>query len=386
MEIATKSRWPWSKALESASRTKTSTTGRKAGDAKRRDVDSRAKFKSRDRAYILQSLATLVDHGVPLPKALETLAREKTLRRYAGVLEGLRRGVESGEGLSAVMSRYPGCYSALIVQQIRVSERAGTLPSTLERIAAQLEAAGQLRWQVARKLAYPLLLLGAGGLAVTFMLMFVVPVFQQTYADSGVPLPWITQVMIFTGEGMYSYGWIVPLSLLGTGFAWRWMRKTPATAAKLDALMLRIPLLGGWLRNIVVLEFIEALGNLLESGFTIAEALAVTSGTVSNRAIAERVEQLRKAVQQGQRFSTELERMGDLFPPVVTQLVMIAERTGTLSKAAAQIRRHLKREIERQTALLVGTIEPTLTILLAVIIGAIVLAIYLPMFDMIGAV
>ncbi len=386
MQSSAKSSSWWTHWASSLAGARRSTSGAVGSAAHSQQADERIKIRASDRAYLLRNLATLVGHGVSLPKALETLAREKTLRRYVRVLNGLRRDVEMGEGLSKAMARYPGAFGDLVVHQVRVAERAGTLAATLERVATQLETAGQLRWQVIRKLAYPGLLLGAGTLSVTFMLMFVVPVFEETYAESGVPLPWITQCLIQVGRWMAAYGWIGLLLPVIAALSWHRLRQTPAMAERIDGWILRVPLLGGWWRNVIVLEFIEALGNLLESGFTVAESLAITCDTVSNRVIRRSIESLREAVERGERFSSELERLGDLFPPVVTQLVVIAERTGTLAQAAAQIRQHLRREIERQTSLMVGTIEPALTISLAVAIGTIVLAIYLPMFDMIGAV
>jgi type IV pilus assembly protein PilC len=142
---------------------------------------------------------------------------------------------------------------------------------------------------------------------------------------------------------------------------------------------------GEWWRNLVVLRFMDVLGNLLESGFKVVEALQVARGVVTNAAIAQSVARLEAAVLRGERFSREVDNLGDLFPPVVGQLVVVGETTGTLAKSTAAIRQHLRREIEHQTRVMVGVIEPTLTIGLAIMIGVILLAIYLPMFDMIGA-
>lgn len=153
----------------------------------------------------------------------------------------------------------------------------------------------------------------------------------------------------------------------------------------MDHFLLRIPFIGEWLKNIAVLQFMEVLGNLMEAGFTIVDALKVCAGSIGNRAVRKSVEQLHSAILRGERFSAELERHSDLFPPVVNQLVIVGEKTGTLSKATMDIRKHLSREVERTTNLLIGTIEPVLTIGLATCIGGILLAIYLPMFDMISA-
>jgi len=148
---------------------------------------------------------------------------------------------------------------------------------------------------------------------------------------------------------------------------------------------LRWPLFGNFFRDLAVLQFMDVLGNLLESGYTVVEALGGSVDAISNRAVRKSVAELQSAVTRGERFSRELDRQGDLFPPVVSQLVIVGEKTGNLAKASNFIREHLRREIERTTNILVGTIEPILTIGMACMIGMILLAIYLPMFDMIGA-
>ena len=229
-----------------------------------------------------------------------------------------------------------------------------------------------------------IMLIGASLVAIGFMLMFVIPVFQDTYDSAGVPLPGITLVLLWTADMAGVCG---PYLLLIPAFgvlALKYINKTPALAVSLDRALLRIPLLGPWLRDMAVLQFMDVLSTLLESGFTVVEALGESANAVGNRAVQECIRSLEAAVRRGERFSRELVRYGDLFPPVVGQLVIIGEKTGNLSRATRDIRTHLRREIERKTNIAVGTIEPVLTISLATLIGVVLLAIYLPMFDMIS--
>jgi type IV pilus assembly protein PilC len=300
-------------------------------------------------------------------------------------LETVRRQVETGGTFSAALAAFPASFDQVTVCQIQSGERAGTLAQSLEVIARQLEESDQVRSQVIRKLAYPMLLVAAGAAAVTFMLLFVIPVFDKTYSEAGVPLPAITRLMIAAGKGMASYGWIAPVLAVGGALVLREARRSPSTSYAVDRAILKLPVIGDWWRNIVVLRFMEVLGDLLESGFKVVDALQVARGVVTNAAIAQSVARLEAAVLRGERFSREVDNLGDLFPPVVGQLVVVGEKTGSLAKSTVAIRQHLRREIEHQTRLMVGVLEPTLTIGLAVLIGLILLAVYLPMFDMIGA-
>ena len=148
---------------------------------------------------------------------------------------------------------------------------------------------------------------------------------------------------------------------------------------------IKLPVLGHWFKNIAVLQFVEVLGNLMDSGFTVVEALSACAKSVGNRRIRASILEMHQALLQGEKFSDELARHDDLFPPIVNQLVIVGEKTGTLSKTTVHIRAHLRREVETYTNVMVGTIEPILTIGMASSIGCILLAIYLPMFDIIGA-
>lgn len=344
----------------------------------------RATIKRRDVSYIMRNLATLVGNGVSLPKALATLAREDSLRTHSELLDDLRKRVEVGEPFSAALARYPAAFDTLVVHQVKIGEKSGSLAKSLLQISEQLETAGDLRAQVFKKLAYPLVLVVAGAVAIGFMLVFVIPVFQETYSSAGVPLPGITRALLWTSDAAAAWGpYLLLIPALGV-FVLKYIAKTPALAASFDRALLRTPLLGPWLRDMAVLQFMDVLSTLLESGFTVVEALGESGSAVKNRAVQECVRSLEAAVRRGERFSRELDRYSDLFPPVVSQLVIIGEKTGKLSQATRDIREHLRREIERKTNLAVGTIEPVLTISLAVLIGVVLLAIYLPMFDMIS--
>lgn len=345
-----------------------------------------AKLTDRDLVFILRNLSTLTQSGVSLPKALATLAEEKALGKHREMLHSIRRHLESGETFSSALARCGSTFHTVMVNQIKVGEHSGTLGETLVTIARHCEDAHRLRSEIIKKLAYPILLVVMGSAVIAFLLTYVIPVFKKTYDDAHVALPFITKFLIAVGEFSKGYGLIL-LGLLGAiVFVTRQLRKRADLAMKMDATLLQLPVLGHWLRDVSVLQLMEVLGSLMEAGYNLAEALGEAGQAVGNRAIRQSVRELQNAVRSGEKFSRELERHGDMFPPIVSQLVIVGEQTGTLTRATSHIRDHLQREIERKTNIFVGTIEPTLTISLAGAIAAILLAIYLPMFDMVNTI
>ena len=345
-----------------------------------------SKLKDRDLVFILRNLATLTQSGVPLPKALATLAEERALDKHRDMLHSIRRQLENGESFSSVLAKFGDTFNTVMVNQIKVGEHSGTLGDTLTTIARHCEDGNRLKSEIIRKLAYPILLVVMGSVVIAFLLTYVVPVFKKTYDDAHVTLPFITKVLITVGAFAKGYGLIIAGLIAVTALVVRQLRKKADFAYKMDAAIIRAPVVGPWLRDVAVLQLMEVLGSLMDAGYNLAEALGEAGQAVGNRAIRQSVRDLQNAVRRGEKFSRELERHGETFPPIVSQLVIVGEQTGTLARATSHIRDHLQREIERKTNIFVGTIEPTLTIGLAGAIAAILLAIYLPMFDMVNTI
>jgi type II secretory pathway component PulF len=345
-----------------------------------------AAIQQRDLVYILRNLATLTQNGVSLPKALGTLADEKALERHRDMILAIRRRLENGESFSAALKQFGATFDAIMINQVKVGEHSGTLPDTLDKLATHCEQASDLRAEIIRKLAYPVILIVMGSAVITFLLMYVVPVFKETYDKAKVPLPMITQVLIMVGAVVKHYGLFVLAALAIVVLTIRQLRKRPQFAYKMDRALLHGPVIGTWLRDVAVLQVMEVLGSLMEAGFTLADALGETIPAVHNRAVQQTVRDLQSAIRRGEKFSRELERHGDMFPPIVSQLVIIGEQTGKLKGATTHICGHLKREIQRKTNIFVGALEPILTIFLASAVAVILLAIYLPMFDMVNTV
>ena len=344
----------------------------------------KVKLKKRDLIFILRNIATLTENGLSLPKALDTICKEKSLKKYSAMLTDIRQTVENGNTFSGALVKYQAAFGELFISQIKIGEKSGTLPATLERLTQQLEHADNLKGTVIKKLSYPVLLCFAGTGAITFMIMYVVPTFEKTYKESGAKLPAVTQFLIDVGHVAKHYGWMIVLAGIISIVSWVIARRNAASRLIIDRYLLKVPMVGDCLKNFAVLQFMEVLGNLMEAGFTVADALQSCAKSINNRAVRKSVEELHAAVLRGERFSSELEKHGDLFPPIVNQLIIVGEKTGTLGKATQNIKGHLKREVERYLGIMIGSIEPIMTASLAAAIGTILLAIYLPMFDMIG--
>jgi len=347
---------------------------------------ARRKMSRRELQFLLTNLATLISNGLSLPRALATLGQERSLKKHRGMLKSLRRKVESGEPFSSALAEYSATFKPLMIHQVEVGEQTGTIPDVLWRLTGQVEKAGQLRSKILKRLTYPALVVLAGTGLLIFLLAVVVPQFEVTFNSSNIPLPLPTRMMIATSDYLASYGWVAPIGIAGLLLGWRQARRNRLLAQRIDRFLLRIPVVGPWLRDIAMFQFMQAMGIMLQSGFKVVDALGAANGAIGNRAVKESVRQLQRAVIRGERLSREMCSHTDIFSPVVSQLVVIGEQTGKLADTTGQVEEQLRQQIEKRTDAMVGSIEPVLTASMAVAIGFIVVSIYLPMFDMMDAI
>jgi type IV pilus assembly protein PilC len=298
------------------------------------------------------------------------------------VLQKIRGAVESGSSLSDALRLAPRTFDEMIIQQIRIGERCGNLDKALLRICEGLDRGVEVRKRIVKKISYPLLVTLAGTGLTIFMITFVVPEFESVYAGSQVELPKVTQVVTGTSRLVMKWGPFAIAGLIGTLFGLQRLRNQGTAGVLIDAALLKIPLVGAWLRDAAVLQFSESLLTMVDSGYTPADAVKAAVPCVKNRAIRHTVDEVRQAVQRGERISTVLSRYDRLFPATFCQLVGVGEQSGDFGKAMQGAVKHLRESVEARVDAGLSIIEPALTIGLAGIVGSIVLSIYMPMFNM----
>ncbi|TWU40663.1 type II secretion system F family protein [Novipirellula artificiosorum] len=333
-------------------------------------------------ADLLRLMLMLLENGLSLPKALGSLAGDRSAARYRPVLNRLRMTIESGGLLSDAMQRYPRTFTSMQVQQIRIGEKSGTLEKALRRVCEQLERSVALRKRIIKKVSYPVLISVAGAGLMIFMCVVVVPEFETVYGNSGVELPAVTKVVTGMSRQVITNGWlVVPFSIASIALI-SIVRARPKLARLADAFLLKLPIVGPWLRDVAILQFIEAMSSMVECGYTPVDAVQVAVDCVRNREVRAAVDQIRKNVNRGERLSKQLSQHDRFFSNTLCQLVAVGEQSGDFPKALHGATDHLRERLETRIDASVGLLEPTLTILLAVAIGGIVLSIYTPMFHM----
>jgi type IV pilus assembly protein PilC len=333
-----------------------------------------------------RQLATMIEAGVNVVAAFATLEQQTDDKYLAEVISELRSDVEAGMGLSQAFARHPKVFDRLFVAMIEAGESSGTLDTVLDRIATQIEKQTALRRRVKSALVYPLVVLTFASLVLTFMLLFIIPVFKKVFDELNGQLPAPTKAVIAMSNGLRGYWFIIfPAIALGIWGFRRW-KQSPSGRPIWDRFRLHIPMkIGDVVQKIALARFSRTLSSLISAGVDIIRALEITAATAGNWVIEQGLNDVRVRVQEGIPISAPLAE-NPVFPPMVSQMIRIGEETGELDKMLGKVADFYEDEVDTSIASLTSIIEPIMMIGVGIMVGTIVISMYLPMFKMLQLV
>lgn len=342
------------------------------------DLAGPARLGAGERAEFTRELATLLAAGGDLDRALRFLVETAPGRNTRAVFERLRERVRDGAALADALVAEPASFPELYVGMVRAGEAGAALAPTLERLAQLLEHQRSLAATVQSALIYPALLLLTAIGSIAFLLTGVLPRFVPLFAQSGVPLPAPTRVLMAVGAAVSAWGPLALAVLLALFLATRVALRRPGPRLVADRLVLRLPLAGALLREALAARFTRALGTLLVNGVPLVAALSVVEGALGNRAAAAALRLATRAAKDGAGLARPL-AAARLFPARTVHLLRLGEETaqlGPLALRAADIHEERTRlGVQRMVALLV----PAVTIVMGAAVAGIVAALLLAM-------
>jgi len=341
--------------------------------------------KTRDVVVFTRQFATMINAGLPLVQALDILAQQTENKTLASVTRQVVYDVESGQTLADALRKHPKAFSDLYVNMVAAGEAGGILDTILQRLAQFLEKNDAIIRKVKGAMVYPAVIMSVAVIAVSVLLIFVIPTFQNMFASVNLDLPLPTRIVIGMSNVLKSYWWAI-IGVIGISvFALTRYYKTAAGHLQIDALMLRFPVLGDLLRKSAVSRFTRTLGTLISSGVSILDGLEITARTAGNMVIHNAVMESRQSIAGGDTISAPLQR-SKVFPPMVISMIAVGEQTGGLDEMLSKIADFYDEEVDAAVGTLLSLMEPIMIVVLGVIVGGMVVAMYLPIFDMVNAV
>jgi general secretion pathway protein F len=327
-------------------------------------------------AIAIHELATLLDAGLPLDRSLEILVDLTPGKSLKPALERVLGRVRDGSGLADALGADARNFPSMAISLIRAGELSGGLENALLGLADYLGKAHALRETIKSALVYPIILLVTGGLSLTIVLTYVLPAFKPLFAEAGKALPISTQIVMAIGDVVTDYGWLMGLSIVAAVLGFRRAMKRPELRRRRDAGLLRLPVLGGLITRIEAARFSRTLGTLLGNGVTLPAALAITSETLRNTAMAAAVAATAESVREGEGLADLLAR-ARLFPSLALHLVRVGEETGKLEAMLLRQADIYDREVQRVIDRLLAALVPALTIGLGAAVATIIASILL---------
>ena len=345
------------------------------------------KIKTKVLTQFTRQLATLVNAGLPLMRGIEVLKRQMKDPRMLEALTGISENIAAGGTFSESLTAYPKIFDKLYVNMVKAGEAGGVLEVVLGRLAEFAEKSEKIKNKVKGAMIYPIVVLVAAIGITAFLLVAVIPKFQQVFNDmlNGAALPAITQFVIDASEFVQANGLQIALGVVAVFVIMKIIGRTEKGAYFFDALKLRLPVTGTLAQRSAVSKFTRTLGTLLSSGVPILQSLTITRDTTGNRVLTEAIQNVHDSVKEGESMTQPLSQC-KVFPPMVTSMVEVGEETGALADMLTRIANTYDDEVDNAVAGLTAAIEPALIIVLAVVVGTIVIAMFLPMVKIIGAV
>lgn len=376
------------------------TPARKAGRAKAAKPVAAAKATGGSRSIVLfkrktvkqktlmvftRQLATLIDAGLPLLRGLTVLAKQERDTVLKGTITQLADSVQGGSTFSEGLAQHPRLFNDLYVNMVRAGEVGGVLEVVLARLAEFQEKAQKIKNKVVAAMVYPIIVLVLAAAIMTFLLIFIVPKFEQIFHDmlGDKPLPTITLFVIGVSNFMQNH-WAILLGIIaGVVVGYKFTVRTKGGRAFADRVKLRTPLFGDLLRKTAISRFSRTLGTLVTSGVPILQALNITRETAGNAVIARAISQVHDSVKEGESIVQPLEASG-AFPPMVISMIDVGEETGQLPEMLLKIAEVYDDEVDNSVAGLTSMLEPIMIVLLALVVGTIVIALFMPLISIIS--
>jgi len=339
------------------------------------------RLKLRDLLLFTREVRDLLASGMTLGDTLNTLTRHQTHQAQQQLVTALRDKIIEGSSLSGALELWPESFPPLYVSMVRAGEASGDMAAVLEGLCRHYERVAEAREKVLMAMIYPAIILIVGLATMLFAMMFVVPRFVLVFQQLGSKLPLPTQILMGFSHLLMRWGWLLLLTVIVLVWLGRRALRRPRGRRWWDGRQLHLPLIRHIVTANAYAHFARTLGVLLSNGVPVLQALDIVEHTVGNQVLADEIREARNRVTDGTTISGPL-AAGKIFPPLLTDMLAVGEKTGDLSGALAHIARRYDGELDRNIKIFTSVLEPVMILLMAVMVGFIAISLLLAVFDM----
>ncbi len=345
------------------------------------EIELNYKIGIKDLAIFCNQFAVILQAGVPILKSIEILGHQTQNKKLGKVLADVYNRIQKGSSVSEAFTEHSKRFSELFLAMLESGEASGNLELVLKRMGVSLTKDHKLSQKVKSALIYPAILSIVAVLVVILLLVVVVPTFSAMYASSGQELPFLTKIMIGLGDFMSANIILIFFSTITIIVFTRMILRIESVRLGFDEFKLKLPVLGKLLMQIITARYTQNMATLLSSGISLTQSIEITSKSLGNKYVSQKVYSLINDIRSGKGMSDPLEAL-NIFSPMVVQMTKLGEEAGTLDELLNQTSDFYESEAEFATTKITALIEPVIIVVMGVMVLLIVLSILLPMFGM----
>ena len=338
------------------------------------------KISARDIAAFSRQLATMMKSGVPIVNALEIIGGGSKNPTMKKMVNSLRSDIEGGASIYEAMSQYPVQFDELYRNLVRAGESSGVLETVLETIATYKENLESIKGKIKKALFYPAAVIAVAILVCAVLMVYVVPIFKETFSSYGAELPAFTSLVFGISDIFVKWFWLIGIIAAGgIGFFIYTYKRSTKLQHTIDRLMLKIPVIGKVLNESAIARFARTLAVTFKAGVPLVEALDSVAGATGSMVYEQAVMKMKDDVAVGYPVNVAMKQV-NLFPHMVVQMTAIGEEAGALDTMLYKVAEFYEEEVSNTVDALSSLIEPMVMVVIGGLVGSIVVAMYLPIF------
>ena len=335
------------------------------------------KVKPRDLSVFCRQFVSITQAGVPMKEALQMLSEQTENKWLKRAISEVLLNVEKGNTLADSMRSQPDIFPPMLVNMVEAGEQSGSLEMAFSRMAVHFEKEAKLKATIKKATIYPIILVIAAIGVIAVMLLFVIPIFIDMFADLDIEMPAITMFVMNSSKWMTSHWYVVLAIIVGVVAAYKLIYKTTQGRLTIDRIKMKMPLFGKLTVKTACSQFARTMSTLLMSGISTIDALETTSKIVNNIHYTNAMLKAREEVMKGVPLSEPLEASG-IFPPMVYHMTGIGEETGNIEDMLEKLADYYDEEVEMTTQSVLAAMEPLIIVFMAVVVGTLVVAVVSP--------
>jgi type IV pilus assembly protein PilC len=345
-----------------------------------------SRIKTRDLIVFSRQLATLIESGIPIVRALHLLNSQMSNKRFANILQQVTADVQQGRFFSEAIAKHGKVFPDLYARMLEIGERSGNLESVLRQLASYLEKEEELVRKVKGAMSYPAFVLVLAIGVLFLMVIVALPPLMNMFTVFNAELPLPTRILISITDFMAVYKFHVLGGIAGVALAFYLVFiKTESGRVLLDGFLLRVPLIGRIIIQGTVARMCRSVSSLLNAGIALPEILQMVIRTQSNRVLRKHLEDVHSELLQGHGLADPLGQR-DVFPRMLVQMVRVGEETGSLDSNMHTLAEFYESEVDRSVSALTAAMEPALTIFIGLVVGFVAVAVIMPMYSLMGSI